>query len=322
MSCPPDSRAAQELRSGAGGGASLAMASGSHSLGLVHAVRSRLQPGDLVLRRSRRYTALRRLSLALSLALTVGAPLWQWHTRSALAPTTGPYGPVGAVSFFGVELIDPLATISVLAQHRLTLSLALTGLLGLLLTAFLGRFFCGWVCPYVPLLAATNALRSLLNKLGVSPPDLRLAPHTAVGVLIAVLVVGAFFGTQVWPLVYPPSLIGRELFQAVYFGGFGAGALVLLGALSFDTFISRAGFCRSLCPGGAMYRLIGAASPVTVRLDVPKCTSCTACDVICNLGQSPMTATVDEGCERCGKCVAVCPTDALSIGLRRKGARP
>ena len=31
-----------------------------------------------------------------------------------------------------------------------------------------------------------------------------------------------------------------------------------------------------------------------------------------------LTGRIDAGCERCGKCVAVCPTDALRIGFKGK----
>jgi ferredoxin len=43
--------------------------------------------------------------------------------------------------------------------------------------------------------------------------------------------------------------------------------------------------------------------------------------VVCNLGQSPMTGRIDEGCERCGKCVASCPTDALKFTFTLRGKR-
>lgn len=273
---------------------------------------------DVVLKRARGYTLLRRACLTASLALTVLAPVWHLHSLGRVTP--GVVGPTGAVSLFGLELIDPLATFSVLLQRGPSLLLVLAALPSLLLVATLGRFFCGWVCPYVPLLAASNAARWWLGRLGFTPWDLKLPRRFGYLVLAAVLGAGAFLGLQLWPLVYPPSVIGREAFRAVYFGGFGAGAAFVAFALCFDTFFSRAGFCRSLCPGGAMFSIVGALSPFTVRLNVPACTGCTACDVVCNLGQSPMTGRIDEGCERCGKCVASCPTDALSLGLKEPRA--
>ncbi len=281
----------------------------------MHAARARLQPFDVVLRRGRAYTRARRAVLGVSLALTFGLPLWHLLRLGGATPPL--VGTVGAVGVGGVELIDPLAVLSVLLARGLGPTLVLAALPGLVLVVVLGRFFCGWVCPYVPLIAASNATRWWLGRLGLKLPDVQLPRRTGYAVLVAVLAAGALLGTHVWPLVYPPSVIGRAAFHAIYFGGLGSGALLVGFAFAFDTFVSRAGFCRSLCPGGAMYSLVGSRSPVTVKLDASKCTGCTACDVVCNLGQSPMTGRIDEGCERCGKCVASCPTDALRMGVKR-----
>jgi ferredoxin-type protein NapH len=254
---------------------------------------------DVVLRGARTYTALRRATLAASVLTLVGVPLW--HLHNVDAPLLGP---PGAVDVLGLQFVDPLA-LAVAGK------LSLVVLPGALLIAVLGRFFCGWICPYVPLLAASNALRWWLERLGFKPLDVKLPRRTSWAVMLAVLLFG---GSQWLLFLYPPSVIGREVFHAVYFGGLTAGALAVVGAFTFDTFLSRAGFCRSVCPGGAMYSVLGALSPITVRVDRDLCTDCTACDVICNLGQSPMTGRVDEGCERCGKCIASCPTKALRFG--------
>ncbi|MFO0728908.1 MAG: 4Fe-4S binding protein [Myxococcota bacterium] len=294
------------------------------------AARARLQAADLRLRGALRYTWLRRAVLAGSILLTIFAPLAELG-RLHGADGEGRFGAlaewlhlriepsifIGApwtVRLFGLEILDPVAAASLLFAAGPSWRLLWGALPALLLVAWLGRFFCGWLCPYVVLVAVGNLSRALLARFGLRTLDLRFPTSTAYVVLAAVLLVGLLSGTVVAPLFYPPAVVARELPRAIFAGAptWGLGMLGL--ALGFDVLVSRAGFCRYLCPGGAMFRLIGRRSPVKIQREVAKCTDCTACDVVCNLLQSPMTDRTDAGCERCGKCVAVCPTDALSIG--------
>jgi ferredoxin-type protein NapH len=295
--------------------------------------RRALQPLDITLRHGRAYQLTRKLFLGFSVALTFGLPLWHlrvleaqgagiaqgspWDGLAQLFPVTAPpfVGAPTAIELWGVELVDPLATLSVMVDRGVSWPLVWSVLPGVLLVLALGRFFCGWACPYLPILAASNAARWFLARVGVPIKAVQVPRVTGRVLLVGVLVVSAVFGVQVLPLVYPPALIGRAMFHTVFYGSLGLGALLVLGAFLFDTFVSRAGFCRSLCPGGAMFSVLGNASPLRIKRDIPKCTDCTVCDVVCNLGQKPMTDKLDSGCERCGKCIASCPTQALSWSL-------
>lgn len=302
------------------------------------APRRSLEPLDLTLRHGRRYQLVRKLFLTFSVSLTFLLPLWHlraadaqgagiagdspWAKVAALFPEKAPpwVGAPTSIELWSVELVDPALALGVALVRGIGWSWVWTVLPGVVLVVLLGRFFCGWACPYLPVLAAANAARWFLRRFGVPVRDVKVPRVTARVVLVGGLLLTALTGTQVLPLVYPPALIGREVFHAIFYGSLGMGALVVLGAFLFDTFVSRAGFCRSLCPGGAMFSLVGSLSPLRVIRDVPKCTDCTVCDVICNLGQQPMTDKLDGGCERCGKCIAACPTKALSFQLARPSA--
>ncbi|MDP3157363.1 MAG: 4Fe-4S binding protein [Archangium sp.] len=282
-------------------------------------MRRTLQPFDITLRHHLAYQRGRQLFLGFSLLLTFSLPLWRLHTLEANDPSFLGAPTSIRVGFF--ELVDPLEGLATALMRGVSWNLVWTLLPGVLLVGLLGRFFCGWACPYLPVLAASNAARWLLSRLGLPTADVKLPRVTSRVVLVGVLVVGSVLGVQVVPLVYPPAVIGREAFRVVFYGSLGAGAFVVLAAFLFDTFVSRAGFCRSLCPGGAMFSTLGAASPIKVHNDRSKCTDCTVCDVVCNLGQSPMQNKVDSGCERCGKCIASCPTKALSWMLQVPGKK-
>jgi ferredoxin-type protein NapH len=279
------------------------------------------------------YQLLRKISLAMSFGLLLVVPLWnlaaiedagaglvgggRWAELAdrVVPPTIAPplVGTLWSVDLLGIEVMDPLAGLSLLVTGRADPAILIAVLPAVLAVVVLGRFFCGWLCPYVPLLAASNSIRHVSARLGLRLPDVRLDRRLPFLVLFCVLLITAVGGAVIVPLVYPPAIIGRQLFRAIYFGGLGGGAIVLGLALLIDTFVTRGGFCTYLCPGGAVFRIIGVASPVRVRRDAAICDSCGECDLACSLDQSPMTDRLDSGCERCAKCVAACPCRALQM---------
>ena len=275
-----------------------------------------LEPTDLRLRRARRLLLVRRASVLVVLVVIALAPTL--HALGVL--DTEVRGAPWSISLFGLEVLDPLAAVSVLAARGWSLGLLVGALPALALVALLGRFFCGWMCPYIPLIAASESARALLKKVGVPLPDLRVPAGTAYVVLAVLVATSAVFGVQLAALIYPPSLIARSVYKAVMLGGAGGGALFLLFAFLADVVLGRALWCRALCPGGALFRVVGRFSPVSVVRDAAKCTDCTVCDVVCRFEQSPMTDRTDSACERCARCVSSCPTGALDlvlIGRRR-----
>lgn len=278
------------------------------------------------------YQWLRRTCLALSCAALFAVPAWHAAglrgggagppagpggldpaAGGAWAPDPSVVGTPWSFRISGVELLDPLAGVSLLLTGGGAAAILVAILPWVVLVALLGRFFCGWLCPYVPVLAAANGLRALLGRLGAAPPDLHPGRAAPFVLLFCVLLLSAAGGAVLAPLVYPPAILDRQVFSAVFYGGLGAGSAVIVLAFLIDAFLSRAGVCRWLCPGGALFRVIGVASPVRVRRDREACDECGTCEEVCSLAQSPMTDRLDSGCERCGKCVASCPSGALRL---------
>src|SRR5436305_1582394 len=130
----------------------------------------RLLAADLSLRRSRGYQRLRLTVLGLSLAIVLGGPLWvrAFGERALVgAPFT--------VRLFGLELLDPVAAVVALAARPASALPVLVGVAPtLLLVALFGRFFCGWICPYLPVVAASNATRFFFARFGVRLPDVKV----------------------------------------------------------------------------------------------------------------------------------------------------
>ena len=89
---------------------------------------------------------------------------------------------------------------------------------------------------------------------------------------------------------------------------------VLLLVIFFSIRIFRP-FCRFLCPLGALYSLLNRVSIVHIRTEDISCNKCGKCLSIC-----PMHTDSPDSpeCIRCGKCVGVCRTNARHWSASRK----
>ena len=220
-------------------------------------------------------------------------------------------------TFFGVQLSDPLAVAAqTAAGHGIYLPFLLTALVPVVLTLVFGRFFCGWICPATFLYELNTNFAAWLHRMGVRTGQRHLDRRLKYLVLAMGLVLSAVLGSVTVAAVYPPAVVGRELYYAIAQGGFGAGAVFFVGTLLFDLLVARRGFCRYLCPGGALYSLLGRYRPVRIRRIVERCNDCGKCNAVCGFGLDPLRDHVGQECNNCSACIAVCPTNAMSFVLR------
>ena len=219
--------------------------------------------------------------------------------------------------FWGLELSDPLAPLGH-AAARLTLHwpLLLSALIPVVLTALLGRFFCGWLCPATLVYELTSNFAAWLRWTGLRVGARNLDRRLKYGVLVLGLALSAATGSVLVAAVYPPAIVGREIYYAVAFGGFGAGMVFFIGTLLFDLLVARRGFCRYLCPGGALYALLGRYRLVRIRRIAERCNDCAKCNAVCEFGLDPLRDGFGQECNNCAACIAVCPTDALTFAIR------
>ena len=220
-------------------------------------------------------------------------------------------------TFWGLRLSDPLAAVG---QSAAAMSVywpfVLTAAIPIVLTAIFGRFFCGWICPATFLYELNTNAASWLRWAGLSFGNRYFDRRLKYGVLAIGLVLSAVAGSVMVSAVYPPAIIGREIYYAVALGGFGSGAVFFIATLLFDLLVARRGFCRYLCPGGALYSLIGRYRVVRIRRIVETCNDCAKCNAVCEFGLDPLRDNFGQECNNCTACIAICPTDALTFALR------
>ncbi len=220
-------------------------------------------------------------------------------------------------TFFGVQLSDPLAVVGQIAAGRSAYPpFLISALIPVVLTVLLGRFFCGWICPATFLYELNTNFGAWLHRMGVKTGRRRFDRRIKYAVLAMGLVLSAALGSVLVAAVYPPAVIGRELYYAIAQGGFGAGAVFFVGTLLFDLLVARRGFCRYLCPGGALYSLLGRYRIVRIRRVVERCNDCGKCNAVCEFGLDPLRDRFGQECNNCTACIAVCPTDAMRFTLR------
>lgn len=220
-------------------------------------------------------------------------------------------------SFFGYQISDPLAVVGQLAASMsIYWPFVLTALIPVIFTIVFGRFFCGWICP-ANFLYELNTIVSLwLQRFGVRSGNRRLDRRMKYLVLIIGFLFCAISGSVLVSIIYPPAIIGRELYFAIALGGFGAGLVFFVITLLFDLFVSRRGFCRYICPGGALYSLLGRFRFFRIKRIVENCNDCAKCNAVCEFGLDPLHDDFGQECSNCAACIAVCPTDAMTFVVK------
>ncbi len=256
-----------------------------------------------------RWTVARRC-VQLAVVALLASPLWSREVFE---------GTLASASLLGLKLSDPLATLQVLLlTGTLSLSLLIGSATVLIFYGLLGgRVFCGWVCP-VHLLTDLTDLLPWTKRLRCWP----LSGKTAA--LVAALLLSLLFGVPAFETVSPIGIAVRSL----TFGG-GLGALVLLLVVLTELLLARRAWCRSLCPLGGLYALLGRVGPLRVAYDGGRCIHCGRCSATCFVPevlepslQSGAARVTAGDCSRCGACIGVCPTAALTFNCARKTNKP
>lgn len=223
-----------------------------------------------------------------------------------------------ALLFGKLHLTDPLAFLQILLARPLetTFGFALSAALVLGVYMLLGRVYCGWVCP----------LGAVLEWIGRLPFFPRQAPN-APGPgsrkyeLLAVILLASLIGSAPFFLLFSPM----AQFERMLAFGLSASGTLLIGVLALDALKGAGYWCRSLCPLGAFYSLVGRWRLLGPRITPGACNACGQCWQSCPAGPEVIHEAVTRedrtmiraDCTNCGKCIDVCPRNALSFGMRR-----
>jgi ferredoxin-type protein NapH len=227
-------------------------------------------------------------------------------------------GSVWTINVFGFKMSDPLAVLeSTTTAMYFYVPMLFSVLVPLILTAVLGRVYCGWICPMNFILEMNEKIRRFLEKIGYNTRDVKFKRSTKYLVLFCGLVVAFFAGMPLLSLIYPPAVISREIFYKIY-NGYWSHGLWLIGAIClFEMILSRRWWCRYICPGGAIYVLLSRLRLLRIKRDDNFCDQCGDCLPVCPYDLKPMTRELSSECDQCGLCISVCAPKALKYKVGR-----
>lgn len=196
----------------------------------------------------------------------------------------------------------------------------------LLFGAVLGRFVCGWLCPF-------GLVQDLLHKIPfprkwrVLPGErgLRVLKYVLLVLFVILLpltVLDVVGQGQPWfckyicpsgtllggiPLVASNPALRSALSWLFAWKGALLAAVVLLSVVLWRP------FCRYLCPLGAVYGLFNPVALCRYAIQEDKCTRCGSCQAACPMDLPVYRQPNTTQCIRCGKCRAACPQDAIAL---------
>ncbi|WP_319524730.1 4Fe-4S dicluster domain-containing protein [uncultured Desulfosarcina sp.] len=192
------------------------------------------------------------------------------------------------------------------------------------LTLLLGRFFCGWICPFGFLL---DLVGKITPKFGL--PRFIKNRMIKYGVLAGAVGTSAGLGFQPFCTVCPIGSLCRSYGPNGLLTGAQMAIFPAVAALEVG---ERRSWCRYFCPVGAVLALAARIGLIKIVIGARQCKkfSCMRCADICPTGIIDREA-LREGispkipmaeCIMCLRCVDQCPYGAAKIRFRWQKTAP
>jgi len=232
--------------------------------------------------------------------------------------------------------LDPLAAlVNALAGHALYAGLAWS-LIILIPTFFLGRFFCGWICPLGSLNHFLSGIRSESKRCKTLIASNRYKKwQTAKYFVLMAGLLAAICRSSIVGWIDPLTLFLRSAgisilpaaaskkFYIVYqphYWFYVMMGVAFLALLAMNLRVTRF-WCRALCPLGALLGMATRWSILGLHKNAATCNKCSQCLVGCQGGDDPIGGVPwrKAECHLCLNCVAACPHGCLQFRFFHQG---
>jgi polyferredoxin/ferredoxin len=248
--------------------------------------------------------------------------------------------------------LDPLVALGTVLTTRVLYSGLAWAMVTIVLTVILGRFFCGWLCPfgamhhfigYLGSLGRSNREKIAVNRYRsgqkIKYYVLAVLLLPAVGALLLNVTDTSFLkldasssGSLITGLLDPIPLVYRSvnflllpladsslhLTSAAqrHYEGAWLTAFVFFGALILNLVVPRF-YCRFVCPLGALYGIIGRYALWRVGKKTAECSQCRLCDSRCEGACDPAEEIRTPECVLCFNCLYACHEDLIGYNTFR-----
>ena len=206
-------------------------------------------------------------------------------------------------------------------EASIFLAIYLVGTIAIIGTIF-GRAPCGWACPIGFLQDVVGKIK-ISREIKRSKADER-ARYLKYAILAAIPFAVYHFATMAYTDICPIGGLTATLpILLFHYGGytpteFFLPKMILLALTIFLIVNVKRGWCRYLCPVGAMLAPFNKISVLQLTFYESQCLKCMNCARVCPMKINLPYDVKSMECIRCGMCVDECPTEALKLEFKWK----
>ncbi len=248
--------------------------------------------------------------------------IYRGSTKAICLPGLNCYSCPGALGACPIGALQ-----AVLGSSSFKFSCYVLGFLSLF-GLLLGRFICGWLCPFGWVQDMLYKIPLFKKKKNMPGHDwmkcLRFVILAVFVILLPSVVVGITGMGEPWFCKYicpsgmlfggiPLTAMNESLRRACGWL-FSWKFLLLLVVVLLSIKYSRP-FCKYVCPLGAVYGCFNPVSVYRLKVDEEKCIHCGKCQQVCDADIKVWEHPNSMDCIRCGDCKHACPTGAITSPL-------
>jgi MauM/NapG family ferredoxin protein len=196
---------------------------------------------------------------------------------------------------------SPLLMITNILVTR-SFSIFIPALLLVIVTLFLGRFFCGWVCP-------VGTISDIIPKTKRKLSSFYRFKYY----YLTLLIILSIFGVNLLIISDPLVIFNRSLTFLTQVRI----PVVLILIIVLVASLGERFWCRIICPLGALLGIFSLTRVLNLHVQ-ETCTQCNLCNRVCPMDAIQECKILKTECTLCFHCIDKCPRNAITITKKKE----